>query len=436
MNDFSINFEWEDPLGAKGPELRATWARLSIVVNGYPVTRVYDDRLKAVRDAVYVPLYPLAEWLVANWWPLWNEPGPSSDRSHYDSRHSLVGAREGFALPPLRIRPTGSVTKLTWLPERLPANRLEFLGHGNVWTDTGVLKERLSTLIEAVIGRLEADGITDTLLQEDWQAIQSADDDERLFCECAGALGLDPYSLNDEQAEEIESVGRGLSKEIVQEFFRAARAEELVQDSEAISETLAKVHNNEVDLASLRDLREVMAGWEPVMGSTPWESGYDFARRLRAHLGLDGSSLKSIESVGAKLGIDQYVLESLIIPFSGTLTPYDALMGINDRSSPAFGVRPGLPPSRLFAFCRALFEYLSSSSSRSALITKAATERQKRNRAFAAELLAPSSALRSRVRTEVVTWELVEELAEEFGVSGKIIEHQLDNHRIASIQEP
>ncbi len=55
MDDLTIDFEWADPLGAKGAELRATWARLSITVGGHPVTRVYDERLKTVRDSVYCP---------------------------------------------------------------------------------------------------------------------------------------------------------------------------------------------------------------------------------------------------------------------------------------------------------------------------------------------------------------------------------------------
>jgi Zn-dependent peptidase ImmA (M78 family) len=91
-------------------------------------------------------------------------------------------------------------------------------------------------------------------------------------------------------------------------------------------------------------------------------------------------------------------------------------------------------PTRLFHFCRALCEYLHSRGDRAALVTDADTVRQKRNRAFAAELLAPAAALRARVGTSIVTWDQTEEIAEEFGVSAFVIDHQLTNHRIAAVE--
>ena len=55
------------------------------------------------------------------------------------------------------------------------------------------------------------------------------------------------------------------------------------------------------------------------------------------------------------------------------------------------------------------------------------------NRAFAAEFLAPSSALRSRLARPVVDGDDMDELAAEFGVSSLVIEHQVRNHRIARV---
>jgi Zn-dependent peptidase ImmA (M78 family) len=69
-------------------------------------------------------------------------------------------------------------------------------------------------------------------------------------------------------------------------------------------------------------------------------------------------------------------------------------------------------------------------------VTDATTARQKRNRAFAAELLAPSSGLRDRVQTAEVGPDQVEELADEFGVSTEVVSLQLENHRIARVRVP
>jgi len=324
----------------------------------------------------------------------------------------------------------------SWSPEALPFHRLEFTGRGTAWADTKLVKGRLSSLIAAVVGRLEANGITDTLLQQDWAAIQSADTDETKFCECAGALGLDPYSLDDVQQHEIEEAGHRLPEEIVTEFFPAARKGELIADAEEIHQALACAQSNAEDLVSLKELRRVAVGWIEVPAVKPWEQGYSFAQKVRTHLGLDGKPLKSIRDVGDAVGINEKTLLPVLTRFRSRSRPFAALMGTNDNSSPAFVLREAaVPSSELFHFCRALFEYLRSPIRRSALITDANTEEQKRHRAFAAELLAPASALCTRVKTRVVTGEQTEELAAEFGVPVYVIEHQLINHDIASVQQ-
>ena len=85
-----------------------------------------------------------------------------------------------------------------------------------------------------------------------------------------------------------------------------------------------------------------------------------------------------------------------------------------------------------FHFCRALAEVLTPPGT-DRLLTRAHSERQQRNRAFAAEFLAPSHALKKRVSLPVVDAEDIDELAVEFGVSSLLIVHQVVNHRIARV---
>lgn len=437
MSNLRIDFEWIDPLGARGAELRATWARLCVVVDGSPITRIYDERSRTVRDAIYLPLYPLAEWLAEQWWPLWGEPASSAaGRPDYERRHSMAHAREGYALPPVRIEPEGSLVRVSWASERLLSHQLEFTGHGEVSLETEPVRDAFSSLIDAVVGRLEAEGITETCLQEDWAAIRTADADEREFCECTGALGLDPYSLDENRQHEIEEVGQALPRGIVTEFFRAARAssEGLRMDADEATAAAARVENNEAELAPFRELREEVATWARPQGHPPWEQGYSFAQRLRSHLKLDGTALKSLDRIGEAIGATQAQLSTVLSRFSCREIPFAALVGINDRLSPAFVLRPGRQMSDSFHFGRALFEYLYPSGQGTALITDANTGQQKRNRAFAAELLAPASELRARLRTQTVTWEQAEEIAEEFGVSAYVIAHQLNNHQVARVE--
>ena len=67
------------------------------------------------------------------------------------------------------------------------------------------------------------------------------------------------------------------------------------------------------------------------------------------------------------------------------------------------------------------------------LVTTSKSERQQRNRAFAAELLAPSALLRERITHATVADNEVDALAQEFHVSSLVIEHQIENHELARL---
>ena len=112
---------------------------------------------------------------------------------------------------------------------------------------------------------------------------------------------------------------------------------------------------------------------------------------------------------------------------------FDAMVDCEDGGSPAFLTTKQRAEQIRFAFCRALFEYLSSADSPSALVTVAGTDRQKRNRAFAAEFLAPASWLRQRISGTWVGQDEVDDWAHALGVSTFVIKHQIENHSLARL---
>ena len=56
MSDLTLNFEWIDPAEARGTELRATWARLEILLGGIAITRLIDFESRGIRNSVFLPL--------------------------------------------------------------------------------------------------------------------------------------------------------------------------------------------------------------------------------------------------------------------------------------------------------------------------------------------------------------------------------------------
>ena len=91
MTEISFVTEWQDGERIAGEELSATFAALRIDVSGEPLTKVLDNRAATIRDSIFVPLYPIAEWLVSNWWFLAHEPeNPAKKRTQAFNRRQLI----------------------------------------------------------------------------------------------------------------------------------------------------------------------------------------------------------------------------------------------------------------------------------------------------------------------------------------------------------
>lgn len=427
-----IEFDWENPQAAKGPELRATWARLTIMINDRPITQVQDYEVRGVRDSIYVPLYPVAEWLAMHWWPLFHEyenPRRAVQES-YARRHNLRFAREGFALPDLEIRPTGPQMCFTWKPLGMPACKVRFLQDGTARLDTDMVYEKFASFIRAVVKRLEAEGLSHTPLEDEWIATETTDYEEREFCESAAALGLDPYSLTDEDRQAIVRAGDMLPEGLRKDFFSSADMSHLSTQLEELIDGRNKIRALPGDLTPLKDLRRDTQKIDALC--TSWEEGYAFARTLRRHLGIEERLIKDIHEFGACLNVHGK-LQEVILSTIGNSRFFEALVDVNDKESPGFLIQRQRKASKNFAFCRGLFEYLTSEAGVPVLISAACSERQQRNRAFAAEFLAPVALLKARLPSETLDEEEVEDLADVFGVASYIIRHQIENHHLARL---
>ena len=433
MSKPTLDFEWIDPAEAKGPELRATWARLQISLDGAAITRLIDDASRSVRSSLFLPLYPLAEWIATHWWFLFFEvetPGRSTS-DQYDRRHNLRHGAEGFAVPSLTIQPMGEWIRLAWQPVRLDVQNLEFTASGSGYVLAGELRQTLSDFITAVLGRLHEQGIEDTLLEREWKDLQAVDPHEQEFCSAAASLGLDPYTLNEQEQQEIVAVSERLPASLWRDFFALADFATLLEQANQVLGALTSSRRNRANLESLKLLRQELSPGKMPAG-TPWEQGYQFAREIRQRLNLDGEKLSSLSSLGKALSIPVEKLESAIVKIASLPGTFNALVATNAVESPVFAMPMRREEATRFAFCRALFEYLTTPAGEPLLVTSSRSERQKRNRAFAAEFLVPADLLREALPSHTVGDEEIDDLAATFGVSPSVILHQIENHGLRS----
>jgi len=158
------------------------------------------------------------------------------------------------------------------------------------------------------------------------------------------------------------------------------------------------------------------------------------AQRLREAIGIPHATLPSFDAIAKALRVSDGNLKTALVEMPNATGVYDALVATNRRESPSFALSPRHnSAAHRFHFCRGLYEFLRADDPGPWLVTKSLSDSQKQSRAFAAEFLAPASALRERVSGSTVSPDEVDDISQEFGVSSYVIGHQFENHEIATV---
>ena len=444
-----INWEWLPADSVRAPEHRATWARVEISVGGEHVTLVEDRNSGSSRRSIYCPLYPLAEWMAYNWWFLQSDARPSrflardglsagqvsrslppSMRDH----HSLRASGDGFAWPDLVIVPDEGETRLIWgSGSRESANwPVRFLSRGDVRQDSQAVMQELERLITETLTRLAEQGVHGTVLEKEWASIQQTDSEETDYCLASARLGLDPYADAEPYEQDILSAAELLSGRLLTDFLDAVSPDHIQQalnwlsrfavESGTATATQGASPAEDADADALGELRGVAARseWFGAAAGLPWRIGYQQARLVRARAAPDTT---------AKLDIQRYVGSQVHLAPDASLQALGSGAGSARRTIVLGQSRPA--PSTRFTLSRALWHRIWDDAP-SFVITTAHTRRQQIERAFAAELLAPADGIAELLESppEAASQEEVEQIAQRYGVSSMVVDHQIRNHLI------
>jgi hypothetical protein len=281
----------------------------------------------------------------------------------------------------------------------------------------------LADLVESILAHLGEAGIKKTPLSDEWAAIQATDNEEAEFCIAAARLGLDPYTEAKKYEDEILRAADVLSEDLLGDFLDAADPQQIGASLDWVNAVSKDVEMltapEEGRLAAVTSSAAESTNWSTLPA---WEIGWEQARTIRAALGVRDDETFDVERNIA-----------------------NAVRPIADRGLQALGrTEPGRSPSvilgrsstenaKRFALARAAWHVLWRESP-AFLITSAYTDRQKVERAFAAELLAPAAGIADRLGGDPATAGLdeIEDAARHFRVSPMIVQHQIENQLIAS----
>src|ERR1700691_2153611 len=127
MTTFKIEHGWLDSRENNQSELDASLSRLRFLVNEKNVTE-YTEADGKKQNELHIPSYYVAEWLAENWWSILFEPRKTEegDSADFLTRHSLLTAQHGFALPSLLFVPVGRAMEVSTGPRRVPFANIAF----------------------------------------------------------------------------------------------------------------------------------------------------------------------------------------------------------------------------------------------------------------------------------------------------------------------
>lgn len=458
---------------------RAGWAGLAIWVDGRNLCRhVLPGGPDSVNDYVYVPLAPLAAWLVTSWPAIAFEERPKAlagrlsphttadvwfdlkppqgvsedewfeQRDVWWQRHFVRAGADGAFLPNLSLARQDERLVISWAEsEFLSGEAPDFLAnHGLAtipWADgEGVVREFVCLVAESLVGA--------GLIEEyAWTRLEDP---------LGAAAPSTTQALEFLTGHDLESLGRafGVTDEAslldrlgLRQGDDPARSVEvqILRDVEVVQrETIEAV----VETAEwARHTRREAVGWNGARGialdaagaaTTLEEAGQMAAQEVRRWMSLDGEALP--RDLGAFLGTYGLRIDAPEVEGLGTRMMVGAIPGGNAACTLLRDKRTAHEWARRFETSRALGHILLDPA-RSGVIGAASSSlaqvrRRRRSGAFAAEFLLPESALGraggaglDRAAEPAV----FQRLLDEYGVGASTAAHQLLNRGWLSSEE-
>ena len=410
MLDFST--DWV--IGARNAivEERRTLCDLRIYVDGKNVCVFDDYEDNTTLDRLTVPAVHLAEGIANNWWQILG----SRDREQ-----SITRYRSGFALPDLIFRSDGSTFEVFSRVYYSRNPHIRFKAEARTTLTRAEAEQALGKFVHAVVDRLDGAGIDTSEVGICWKRVSESrhDPEERAFCESAGALGADPYSIAEDDEEFIEASSGFFSDEALIEFLAGTtRGDRSVYSAEWLNNLERRPQKASIlpDLAGLHVVIREHVRRDP--HDRPWAVGYRAARACRRILGAgEGVRYSSVAAISRALGSDHFGTTEI----EGDIR---ALISHDKGQTHIHLHEHGSPAANNFALGRAMGDSIVFRESGRAVVNNLRhAERQATGRAFAAEFLAPVNEVMGMSHDGKDT----EEIADEFDVGPQVILDQLHN---------
>lgn len=362
----------------------ATAGILAIEANGTVLTEGVPLGGKELRPGPLISAYPLAEWLVWNWWRLRWEPASSSTTRAWAFAHRLSSIGSGYRWPNVQIESDGALVRLSSTPSADPQPLFRYVGAPrSEFIPAADFESAVDDFVEAVLTRLKRIPGQSNVATIAGQVIRDrAEPDEACFRRLQAVLGHDPDQGPESAIRQRVSDADSLGDEASLELAAGAPTVGLAELRDAARRTgFATNPGDGVDVGAMAST----ANW----GTTEaWRIGVHEARSLRAHVGANGNPISNLE-LADMVGVQTRALEDA--PGSDFPLSFEW----QESAEARIALRSNWETGRRFDLARLLADrvFFAGHHERLRAVTRSYTYRQKAQRAFAAEFLAPIDAV-------------------------------------------
>jgi hypothetical protein len=423
--EFNVSANVED--GLDSPR------ELSIRAGNVIFTRLFREPSSTEFESVKVPLTRLAFWLLDHWWRLrWESIPPGGVNPDWREAHELASIGGGFTWPRTTI--WGEGTRVGLISRSDPQGVMgpvRFLTDALVFVNAQDYEAAVDRFLNII---LQNGSFSDRdSLVGMFSAVKSERQDHELasWRRIEAMAGFDPDEAPDSLMDALSLLETKYCTPDIEEVVSAAPGPGAAATLAAILEETAQSAFSDADFGEAARIgaRELRSGV-----AEPWELAEAAADMIRNQVSATSRPLRN-KRLADLTGISDAFLKSRSLT-QGRDIPYGLRLKKPTLGHEQVLLRSRWGQGRRFELARCLGDAIWSSASLLGPISRSSTARQKFQRAFAASLLCPASALISFLGTDRPTDSDISEAVTHFHVSESVVrsvlvnKHVLDRRRL------
>jgi Zn-dependent peptidase ImmA (M78 family) len=411
-NSFKFSSAW--------PKGSGDVAEISLRVGDSVISRIADTEKGTVRDFFRASSTALAFWFSDNWWRLRWETMSDSRLPSVDwrLRHELNSASGGALWPPAMVFSVGD--RIAFAPsigKRTVAGPQSYFQFKIGMVAADEYENELDSFFKAVLERCATteDGKALSILLNQI-ATERHDPELAGWRRLEACLGFDPDAAPEEVIEALVGLEDVAGENGVEE---AAHAQPGVHAAQSLSLAIeaARESKVEIDLSLVNSLKR---DWNLPNGASPWEMAEAAAAELRSIIGVQRGLLN--HNVFADIFKARWNdLKSSTA--TARKLPYGTRMGDEKKSLVALQTLKTY--DRRFELARQFGDAVWQKDINFGIVSRAKSDRQKFQRAFAHSLLCPFEDIQRVMDVNDPTPEAMQIAARRFGVHPSVVRNQL-----------